>query len=72
MTNLAAAKDVTAFTVLENPSSPTYPVNKESAMDDESVARRMAEQYEEMGIDPNFAFNRDDPLEDFGGTRNIT
>jgi hypothetical protein len=38
-------------------------------LDDESVARRLASEYSDNGMDPSMAYAKeDDPLIDFGGT----
>lgn len=69
LTKLAAAKDIAAYTALESGHAviPT-PGIEHVALDDESVARMLAQQYAKQGIDPNFALSPDsDPLEEFGG-----
>lgn len=72
MAKLAAASDIATFTALENGSeSPSTISIPNPPMDDESVVLRMQEMYGELGLDPSFALNKEDPLADFGGTHNI-
>lgn len=73
LTNLAAAKDIGAFSTLEVASDKSLPIDFEPRpMDDESVALRMRSMYKDLGLDPQSAINTDDdPLEDFGGTHNL-
>lgn len=71
MTNLAASKDLAAFTTMEsmspgNPNSEFHP--QYVPMDDESLVERMAENYVQGGFDPSHAYSQEDPLADFGGT----
>lgn len=68
LSNLAASKDLAAFTSLESMQQiPTEPFEY-APMDDQSVAERMAQNYIESGMDPMHAYAQDDPLADFGGT----
>jgi hypothetical protein len=69
LTKLAAAKDIGAYSALEAGQHSVGSVHMPyTPMDDESVARMLAQRYSEQGIDPNFALSPDsDPLEEFGG-----
>lgn len=69
LTNLAASKDLATYSHLQNLTQPPSLMTTETIpLDDQSVAIRLAEQYRSAGLDPNYAFNNDDPLSDFGGT----
>lgn len=70
MAKLAAASDIQSYTALESGYGMAVSIPN-PPMDDESVALRMQKSYEEMGLDPNSAMNREDPLADFGGTHTI-
>lgn len=69
LTKLAAAKDIGAYSALEAGAMAVNQVEMPyTPMDDESVARALAEQYAKRGISPELALSQDsDPLEDFGG-----
>lgn len=71
MANLAAAKDIGAYSVLESVNIPTTDMYDALPMDDASVAKRMQTSYEDAGFDPAFAVNQEDPLADFGGTHSL-
>lgn len=72
MAKLAAASDIAAFTAMEHGGeSPSVISIPNPPMDDQSVALRMQEMYSELGLDPSFALNKEDPLAEFGGTHNI-
>lgn len=81
LTNLVVAKDLTTFQALQH-TKQSVPTDSESygilnvaqripdtgAMDDASVARRMATQYAEEGVDPALAYDVESFSEEFGGT----
>jgi hypothetical protein len=71
LTKLAAAKDIGAYSALEAGALAVNQVEMPyTPMDDESVARALAEQYAKRGISPELALSQDsDPLEDFGGMK---
>jgi hypothetical protein len=69
--NLVAAKDLQTFTALQTMTIPSFemPSNFDPnfvALDDESVAARMASHYEKNGTDPNLAYNSEDLANEFG------
>lgn len=69
--NLVASKDLQTYTALQTltmPSSQT-PSNFDPsfvALDDESVAKRMAEQYDSNGVNAEQAYNSEDFTNEFG------
>lgn len=73
MTNLAAAKDFQTYSNLTTLNQNRTQNQSEIpvALDDASVAHAIAQRYAESGIDPGFAYARDDtdPMEDFGGMK---
>lgn len=72
MMNLLAAKDISAYAALESVAVPAYEAEGHMPMDDQSIAKRMQDSYESMGLDPNMAIDHDsDPLADFGGTHSL-
>ncbi len=71
LTKLAAARDIGSYAALEAGSQSVSEVQMPYfPLDDESVARALAKQYADRGIDPGLALSIDsEPLEDFGGTK---
>lgn len=70
LSKLLASKDIGSFASLEAVShNQMVPgLVDPLPMDDESVARALAERYASLGMDPNLALAPDsDPLADFGG-----
>lgn len=71
LTNLAASKDLAAFTSLETQSRSDFEPIEYMPLDDASVVERMREQYTNHGLNPEAAVNREDPFEEFGGFGNL-
>ena len=70
MTHMVASKDWETYRNLEMTTKPDpIPYEEMPAMDDASVAERLAERYAEHGLNPSFAYATDDtdPVHDFGG-----
>lgn len=66
---MTASKDLGAYVALETTKPEPFENTEFVALDDVSVARRLADEYSDHGIDPLTAYAQEnDPLIDFGGT----
>jgi len=69
LSNLAASKDLAAFTTLQAPNESVFAPVQFAPMDDASVAERLASAYSDNGVDPAYAYAQDPGDDaDFGPT----
>jgi hypothetical protein len=72
--NLLASKNLETFQRLQwttKETSRSEPVEEAPILDDEALAVSLAKRYEKMGLNPNMAYNQDDPdfMTEFGFNR---